>query len=120
MAVAGGRPADLKESAANLLITLGVVALGLGAIVSVARRALFYPDAFSERLVASLADPRVAAFVADRAAGAVVKQEPDLTAFRPLIAATARGVCSSEASRPWCGARRAPPMRASSPRAAGP
>jgi hypothetical protein len=94
--VAGGRPADPKEYAAKLLITLGVVALGLGAIVSVARRALFYADGFSDRLVASLADPRVAAFVGDRAAGAVVKQEPDLTAFRPLIAATARGACSSE------------------------
>jgi len=96
LAVAGGRPPDLKEHAANLLITLGVVALTLGAIVSVVRRALFYPDAFSQRLVESLADPRVAAFVADRAAGAVVKKEPDLLAFRPLIVATARGVCTSE------------------------
>jgi hypothetical protein len=97
--VTGGRRADLEEYAANLLITLGVVALSLGAIVSVARRALFYPDAFAERLVDSLADPRVAAFVADRAAGAVVKQEPDLTAFRPLIVATARGVCTSDSFR---------------------
>jgi ethanolamine utilization microcompartment shell protein EutS len=85
----------LRRVAADLLITLGVVALGLGAIVSVARRALFYPDAFAERLTASLSDSRVASFVADRMAAAVVKQDPDLTAFRPLIAATARGAVSS-------------------------
>jgi hypothetical protein len=81
--------------AADLLVTLGVVALALGAILSVARRALFYPDAFAERLAASLADPRVADFVADRAASAVIKQAPDVTAFRPLIVATARGAVSS-------------------------
>jgi hypothetical protein len=88
-----------KRVAADLLITLGVLALALGAILSVARRALFYPDAFSERLAASLADPRVAAFVADRVTGAIVKQEPDLTAFRPLIAATARGAVASAGFR---------------------
>jgi hypothetical protein len=77
------------------MITLGVVALGLAAVLSVARRALFYPDAFAEHLAASLADPRVAAFVADRVAGAVIEQNPDLTAFRPLIVATARGAVST-------------------------
>ncbi len=81
------------------MITLGVLAFALGAILSVARRALFYPDAFAQRLADSLADPRVAAFAADRVASAVVKQEPDLTAFRPLIAATARGAVSSAGFR---------------------
>jgi hypothetical protein len=85
----------MRGSAAHLLISLGVLALSLGAILSVARRALFYPDAFAQRLAASLDDPRVAAFVADRMAGAVIKQQPDLTAFRPLIVATARGAVSS-------------------------
>jgi uncharacterized membrane protein HdeD (DUF308 family) len=77
------------------LISLGVVALSLAAVLSVARRALFYPDAFADRLAASLADPRVAEFVADRTTSAVLKQQPDLTAFRPIIAATARGAVSS-------------------------
>jgi hypothetical protein len=85
----------LRRATAHLLISLGVVALGLAALLSVARRTLFYPDAFAEHLARSLSDPRVAAFVADRMAGAVVKQEPDLTAFRPLIAATARGAVTS-------------------------
>lgn len=81
--------------AAHMLITLGVLAFCLGALLSVARRALFYPDAFADRLAASLGDPRVAAFVADRVTEAVVKENPDLTAFRPLIVATARGTVAS-------------------------
>ena len=85
----------LRDAAAELLISLGVLALALGAIVSVARRALFYPDAFADRLAASLEDPRVADFVGDRLATAVLQKEPDLTAFRPLIVATARGAVSS-------------------------
>ena len=60
------RRGPLRGAAAELLISLGVLALALGAILSVARRALFYPDAFADRLAASLEDPRVAAFVADR------------------------------------------------------
>lgn len=87
----------LRGAAAELLISLGVLALALGAIVSVARRALFYPDAFADRLAASLEDPRVADFVGDRLATAVLQKEPDLTAFRPLIVATARGAVSSSA-----------------------
>jgi hypothetical protein len=85
----------LRDTAAELLISLGVLAFALGAIVSVARRALFYPDAFADRLAASLEDPRVADFVGDRLATAVLAKEPDLTAFRPLIVGTARGAVSS-------------------------
>jgi hypothetical protein len=84
-----------RSAVADLLISLGVVALSLAAMVSVARRALFYPDAFADRLTASLDDPRVAAFVADRMTDAVIAQQPDLTAFRPLIVATARGAVLS-------------------------
>ena len=97
MAPAGMGFGPLRKVMADLLITLGVLALCLAAILSVARRALFYPDAFADHLAASLDDPRVAAFVADRMASAVVKQNPDLTAFRPLIVATARGAVSSSA-----------------------
>ena len=85
----------MRKAAAAPLISAGVLALGLGAIVSVARRGLFEPEAFADCLAGSLGDPRVSGFVADRVAGAVVKQDPDLTAFRPLIAATARGAVSS-------------------------
>jgi hypothetical protein len=85
----------LRRLTGDLLISLGVVLLTLGAVVSVARRALFYPDAFADRLAASLADPRVADFVADRLTTALLQQQPDLTAFRPLIVGTCRGAVSS-------------------------
>jgi hypothetical protein len=87
--------APLRRRGAELLITLGVIALTAAAVISVARRALFYPDAFADHLAASLDDPRVAALVADRMASAVIQRQPDLTAFRPLIVATARGAVSS-------------------------
>ena len=86
-----------RRLAAHVLISLGVLAFSLAALLGVARRALFYPDAFAERVASSLADPRVADFVADRTATAVLAKEPDLTAFRPLIVATARGAVSSSA-----------------------
>jgi hypothetical protein len=85
----------VKGVAAELLISIGVLALSLAAILSVGRRALLFPDAFSERLAGSLADPRVSSFVADRLTGAIVRQDPDLTGFRPLILGTINGAVSS-------------------------
>ena len=41
------------------------------------------------RQLASL-DPRVAHFVAERMTDAILKENPDLTAFRPMILSTAR------------------------------
>jgi hypothetical protein len=87
----------LRRVAAELLISLGVFLLSVGAVLSVARRALLFPDNFADHLASSLADPRVASFAADRITDAVLKENPDLTAFRPLILATARGAVSSSA-----------------------
>ena len=64
-------------------------------MLSVAWHSLFDRDAFADRLAASLGDPRVAAFVADRLTDGVVRENPDLTAFRPLIVGTARGAVST-------------------------
>jgi len=88
-----------SRRAADVLITLGVLALALGAISNVAQRGLFDTDAFAERIETSLADPRVEAFVADRLTGAAITQNPDLTAFRPLIAGAARGMVSTAGFR---------------------
>ncbi|HVQ30171.1 MAG TPA: hypothetical protein VMV21_11355 [Vicinamibacteria bacterium] len=90
-----GSSGPFRGMAGDLLISLGVLCFSLGAVLSVAQRALFQPDAFAERLAASLHDPRVVEFVADRIAAAVVKQKPDLTAYRPLIVGAARGAVSS-------------------------
>ena len=40
----------IRRLTAEVLISLGVVAFSLAAILSVARRALFYPVAFADRL----------------------------------------------------------------------
>jgi uncharacterized membrane protein HdeD (DUF308 family) len=85
-----------RRVAAELLVSLGVVLITLSAVLSVARRALLFPDNFADHLASSLEDPRVAAFAADRIADGVLKANPDLTAFRPLIVATARGAVGTE------------------------
>jgi hypothetical protein len=88
-------PRYLRRAAAELLISLGVLLLTLAAILSVTRRAFLFSDNFADHVASSLADPRVATFTADRIAEAVLKANPDLTAYRPLIVATARGAVSS-------------------------
>ena len=79
----------------RLLISLGVVLVSLSAVSSVTRRAVLFPDNFADHLAASLADPRVAAFAADRMTDAVLEKNPDLIAFRPVVLATARGAVST-------------------------
>ena len=86
---------NLKGVAADLLISLGVLALSLGAVSSVTRRALFFSDNFADHVAASLGDPRVASFVAERTTDAILKEQPDLTAFRPVILATSEGTVVS-------------------------
>jgi hypothetical protein len=90
--VAAGR---VRGVAAELLISLGILALAVSAMSSVARRALFFSDNFANHVAASLKDPRVASFVADRITNAILKENPDLTAFRPLILATTHGAVAS-------------------------
>ncbi len=86
-----------RRAVPELMITLGVLALTLAALLSTGRRAVLFPDNFADHVAASLKDPRVAAFVADRVTDAVLKEEPDLTAFRPLILATTKDAVSSSA-----------------------
>jgi hypothetical protein len=92
--VASGRA---RRALPELMITLGVLALSLAGLLSTGRRAVFFPDNFADNLAASLRDPRVAAFVADRVTDAVLKEQPDLTAFRPLILGTTRDAVGSPA-----------------------
>ncbi len=90
-----GARARARRVAPELMITLGILAFSLFALLSTARRALFFPDNFALNLATSLGDPRVASFVADRVTDAILKEEPDLTAFRPLILATAEDAVAS-------------------------
>lgn len=79
-------------------IVLGALALLVGALLSDAGR-LLRPDAFADRMAASLADGRVAAFAAERLTEAILAQDRDLTAYRPLILAASRDVVASSAFR---------------------
>jgi hypothetical protein len=83
------------------IISAGLLALGaglivLGVVLMDARQTLLTPDGLSRRAGAALADPRVSAFVADRATTAVLVAQPDLTAFRPVVAAVATATVSSQ------------------------
>jgi hypothetical protein len=80
----------------SFLLTLGVGLIVLGIVLMDARESLLTPGGLSRRAAAALADPRVSAYVADRATNAVLAAQPDLTAFRPVVAAVATATVSSQ------------------------
>ena len=79
----------------STLLALGVALAVLGVVLMEARHSLLTPEGLSRRAGSALADPRVSAFVADRATNAVLAAQPDLTAFRPVVAAVATATVSS-------------------------
>jgi len=86
--------------------TIGVLSILLAALLGYATRSLFDERGFSERIAASLENPEVATFVAERLADAVIKAEPNLIGIRPILVGVGRGVVSS------------PPFRAAARRSA--
>jgi hypothetical protein len=85
----------LPSFASSTLIAIGVALLVLGVVLTEVRRSVLTPDGLSARAGAALADPRVSAFVAGRATDAVLAAQPDLTAFRPIVAAVANSTVAS-------------------------
>lgn len=83
----------------------GAILLAAGMIHLYADRVVFDARTFAGRAAQSLGDPRVAAFVAEKAADEAIAQRRDLMAYRPLLVATVRAVVSSEPFR--AGFRRA-------------
>ncbi len=79
----------------STLLVLGVAVTVLGVVLMEARHSLLTPAGLSMRAGAALADPRVSAYVAARATDAVLAAQPDLTAFRPVVAAVATATISS-------------------------
>jgi len=77
----------------------GAACAALGAVGSTLSRSAFDPVAFGDRVAASLSDPRVAAYAADRITDAVLRESPDLTAVRPLILGAAEGLAGSASMR---------------------
>lgn len=87
------------ERLAPYLRVAGAVLLAGGLVHLYAERVIFEPRAFAARAAASLKDPRVATYLADRISDEVIAQRRDLVGVRPLLVATARAVVSSEAFR---------------------
>jgi hypothetical protein len=87
------------EKAAPALRVVGAVLLAAGLVHLYADRVIFKPQPFAARAALSLADPRVAAYLAERIADEAIAQKRDLMAYRPLLVGTARAVVSSEPFR---------------------
>jgi hypothetical protein len=84
---------------AGLLSGAGLVVLALSLLMLYVGKILLSDEAFAVRVSNSLEDPRVSEFVALRITNVVIAQQPDLTAFRPILVVVARGVVSSDPFR---------------------
>ena len=82
----------MRRVAAGLCGTLGVLLILGALLLGYAARSLFNERAFASRVASSLEDPRVANFVAEQLADAVIKAQPDLVGLRPVLVAVARSV----------------------------
>jgi hypothetical protein len=100
--------ARAPAAASVALFVAGATCLAAAAILATVTSAVFDSTTFAERAAASLSDERVAALVADRVTDAVLAERRDLTAVRPFLLATIRGLVSSE---PFRGAVRAAARR---------
>jgi hypothetical protein len=100
---AGHRPARgagldrFRRVVTHTAAALGVLLVAAGAVLGQVRRGLYDSDTFADHITGSLDDPRVSTYVADQLTVALLRQRPDLVAFRPIILATARGAVSSHA-----------------------
>ncbi|MGE5358521.1 MAG: hypothetical protein ACM3NQ_05840 [Bacteroidales bacterium] len=91
------KPGSGRTFVSSTLLALGVLIAVLGVLLLEARQTLLTPDGLARRAGVALADRRVSTFVADRATSALLAEQPDLTAYRPVIAAVASGAVSSYA-----------------------
>lgn len=89
----GSRPG--ARLLARFLSLSGIVVLGLSLFILYVGRILLRDDTFAQRVSDSLDDPRVGEFVALKITDAVIKQQPDLTALRPILVVVTRSVVTS-------------------------
>src|SRR5262245_32561208 len=75
--------------------TLGVLLVFTALLLGYATRSLFNEGAFASRVASSLEDPRVAGYLAEQVADAVIQAKPDLVGLRPVLVGAARGVIST-------------------------
>ncbi len=90
-------PRAARDITSSVLLIAGVMLTALGLVLLDVRQGLLTPDGLSRRAGVALADARVSAFLADRATNAVLAAQPDLTAFKPVIASVSSAAVSSQA-----------------------
>jgi hypothetical protein len=84
-----------RRIVAALLGIVGVLLILVATLLGYATRSLFDDRAFSARVAASLEDPRVANYAAERIVDAAIRTKPDLVGLRPILIGVARSVVSS-------------------------
>ena len=89
----------MTRTLAPALRIAGAIVLAAGMVHLYADRVIFDARSFGARAALSLADPRVAGFVAERITDGLVAQRRDLVAYRPVLIGTTRAVVGSEAFR---------------------
>lgn len=85
-----------RDVVAAVSCFLGVLVLASSVVLGYATRVVFDADTFAFRVSRTLQEPRVAAYVAGELSDAVIAQNRDLVAFRPILVASARSVVASE------------------------
>lgn len=82
-----------------MLGIIGVILLGLSALLIDASRGIFNDEDFASRVAASLGDARVSGFVATKVTDGLVAARPNLVAVRPLIEGIVAPLVRSELFR---------------------
>ena len=80
---------------AAVCAALGIRFTFTALLLGYATRSLFNEGAFASRVAASLEDPRVAGYVAEQVADAVIKSKPDLVGLRPILVGVGRSVVTT-------------------------
>ena len=82
-----------------LLLALGVLLLLAGTLLAYVGAAVADESGFVRRVTESLRDERVSAYAAQEIVDALIEEQPDLVAVRPLLAGTVQALISSEVAR---------------------
>ena len=85
----------VRRFGAGLLGAFGILLILAALLLGYAARSLFNEGAFAQRVASSLEDPRVANFVAEQLADAVIKAKPDLVGLRPVLVGVGRSVVTT-------------------------
>ncbi|HXY39430.1 MAG TPA: hypothetical protein VEQ10_07165, partial [Vicinamibacteria bacterium] len=92
-------PGRGRLQAARALRPAGALLVVAGLLLGYANRAVYDSGAFAQRAASALADPRVAGYLAERAADELIARDRDLMAYRPLIVGAARLLVASDTFR---------------------